>query len=334
MRRGYPINKFKVLPKAASLLLAILLGLAAAAQADSFTVYEGASLTDVSLFGNLNQYDPIITTAYGSYGCQVTAYTNALVYLQKAYPSIYGTNLVSDYSGTTLANTALTLGGANYLNVQVTRDGNGNITSASSTFRDQVWGVNLYIEAKAMDRTVYGAQMIPVPNQVGGNPPGGWTPARYKPGWVSMNSTYPTEAFLYDALSHSQGLVIDWNQANQQTGQIIFPGKSHLLTVTGLTWDSVTTSGTIYFIDPVGGTQRNSPFWQAANGVLWLDYGETNGVPWKKKDGITDWWYSGNVRISLALAEGPAPTPLPSTLLLLGSGLLGLAGVGRRLRKS
>ena len=53
----------------------------------------------------------------------------------------------------------------------------------------------------------------------------------------------------------------------------------------------------------------------------------------ERQDGVTDWWYSGNVRITLALAEGPA-VPLPSTLLLLGSGLLGLAGLGRKLRKS
>ena len=323
------MKKFRVFFKALSLCLAIPLGLTAGAQADSFTIYEGASLADVSRFGNLSQQNPIILSAYGGYGCQVTAYLNALVYLQKAYPSIYGTNLVSGYSPDTLANTAVTLGGANYMNVQVTKD-NNIITNAVCSFRDQVWGVNLYIEDKASDRTVYGAQMIPV----GNDPPGGWTQARYQPGWVSMNSTYPTEAFLYNALSNSQALVIDWNQADPGTGQLIWPGASHLLTVTGLTWDSGINSGIIYFIDPKGGTQHNSRFWQAANGVLWLDYGETNGVKWKRQDGITDWWYSGNVRISLALAEGPVPAPLPSTLLLLGSGLLGLAGVGRKLRKS
>lgn len=326
------MKKIRVLCKALPLCLAILLGLTAGAQADSFTVYEGDSLTDVSLFGNLSQYDPTITAAYSSYGCQVTAYSNALVYLQKAYPSIYGTNLVSAYSGTTLADTAVTLGGANYLNVQVTRV-NGTITSANSSFRDQVWGMYTYINEKVPGQTSYAAQMITVSNMVNNNPPGGWTQARPQPGWVSMDSTYPTEAFLYDALSNSQGLVIDWNQADSQTGQIIFPGKSHLLTVTGLTWDSSYQRGTLYYIDPVGGTQRNSPFWEAANGVLWLDYGETGGVPWTKKADGSNWWYSGNVRISLAMAEGPAPTPLPSTLLLLGSGLLGLVG-WRRFRKS
>ena len=321
------MEQFRVFFKALSLCLAIPLGLTAGAQADSFTIYEGASLTDVSFFGNLNQYDTTITTSYGSYGCQVTAYTNALVYLQKAYPGIYGTKLVSNYLGTTLDDTAVTLGGANYLNVQVTRDGNGTITGASSNFRDQVWGMSTYINEKVPGQTSYAAQMLPVPNQVGGNPSGGWTMARYQPTWVSMNATYPTEAFLYNALSNHQGLVIDWNQFSV--------GKSHLLTITGLTWDSSTNKGTLYFIDPVGGKQHNSPFSQASDGSLWLDYGEyAPGTPWKKADSITNWWYSGNVRITLAMAEGPAPTPLPSTLLLLGSGLLGLAGFGRRLRRS
>jgi hypothetical protein len=270
--------------------------------------------------------DPIIQAAYGGYGCQVTAYANGLRYLQNKYPGIYGTALIPNND---LANTAVTLGGANYMNVQVTKDSNGNITNAACPLRDQVWGVNLYIEDKAPRRTVYGAQMIPVVN----NSPGAWTEARYQPGWVSMNFAYPTEAFLYKALSNSQGLVILWNQADLNTGQFILPGKSHLLTVTGLTWDSVTNSGTIYFIDPKGGTQRNSPFWQAADGALWLDYGEyADGTPWKRLDG-QDWWFSGYTRITLALAEGRASVPLPSILLLLGSGLPGPGGGGEEIKE-
>jgi hypothetical protein len=325
------MNKFKVLPKAASLLLAILLGLTAGAQADSFTLYEGASLTDVTQFGNLNQQNSIITAAYGNYGCQVTAYTNALVYLQKAYPGIYGTSLVSDYSETTMANTAVTLGAPNYMKVQVTKDSNSKITNAFSTLRDQVWGVNLYIEGSTPGRTVYGAQMISVPDYDRFTAPGGWTETRPQPLWVSKAFTYPTEAFLSDALRNRQGLVICLNQADVY-GQWLSSGASHLVTVTGLTWDSSAKHGTLYYIDPSTGTQRNSPFWQAANSeMLWLDYGETEGVPWKRQDG-TNWWYSGNMRMTMALAEGPA-VPLPSTVLLLGSGLLGLAGIGRRLRK-
>ena len=324
------MKKVRVLFKVLSLCLAILLGLAAAGQADSVSVYEGTSLTDVSLFGSLDQHNQIIQAAYGNYGCQVTAYANALVYLQKAYPSIYGTSLVSDYSGDTLAHTAVTLGGADYMNVYVTRDGSNNITGAGSCLRDQVWGVYNYIEGNAAHRTVYGAQMIPVPNYPAA--PGGWTLARPQPTWVKKDFLYPTEAFLSNALRNKQGLVICWNVANQDG--MWLPGASHLLTVTGLTWDSSAKSGTLYFIDPSTGTQRNSPFRQAANSVmLWLDYGEyAPGSPWKNSNG-ENWWYSGDVRITLALAEGPA-VPLPSTVLLLGSGLLGLAGVGRKLRKS
>jgi hypothetical protein len=326
------MKKFRALSKALLLCLAILLGLTAAAQADSFIVYEGDSLTDVSRFGNLSQQHQIILNEYGNYGCQVTAYVNALVYLQKAYPSIYGTSLLSGYSADTLATAAVTLGRADYMNVYVTKDSNGNITGAGSRFRDQVWGVYNYIEAQAPDRTDYGAQMIPVPDMKDGYPLGGWTQARPQPIWVSKGNAYPTEAFLYNALSNSQGLVICWNEL-YPNGQLNLSGASHLLTVTGLTWDSITKKGTLYFIDPSVGTQRYSSFRQVGDGSLWLDYGEdADHTPWKKSTG-ENWWYSGDVRITLALAEGPA-VPLPSTLLLLGSGLLGLAGIGQRLRKS
>ena len=245
------MKKCKVLFTALSLCLAILLGLAAWAQADPVSVYEGTSLTDVSRFGNLNQHNQIIQAAYGDYGCQVAAYTNGLAYLQKAYPGIYGTSLITGYSETTMGNTAVTLGGANYLNVQVYKDSNGQITGAGSTIRDMVWGVNLYIEGQAPNRTVYDAQGIPVPNMQDGMPPGGWTTTRYQPVWVSMGSADPTEAFLYNALSKGQALVITWAQGDSTSGQWGGNGKaSHLLTVTGLTWDSTTNKGTLYFIDP------------------------------------------------------------------------------------
>ena len=324
------MKKSRGLFKVLSLCLAILLGLAAAAYADIYTVFEGASLGDPSRFGNLSQQEKIITDVYGNNGCPPTAIVNGFVYLQKQYPAIYGTTLVSGYDSTSMANTALTLGGSNYLNILVTKDGNGNITTMWY-YTGMIWGPNLYSENKAPGRTVYDAQKYPSAT----TGPGSWTAAAGpKPDWVSESTTSPTEAFLYNALSKSQALVIAWNQVNPSNGQIIWSGAGHVLTVTGLTWNSSDKKGTLYYIDPKGGMPHNSPFWLAANGALWLDYGETNGVRWKRLDGITDWWYSGDAQITVALAEGPVPTPLPSTLLLLGSGLLGLAGVGRKLRKS
>jgi hypothetical protein len=73
------MKNFWGLFKVVSFSLAIILVLASAGQAVSLTVYEGTSLTDVSLFGNLSQQNSTIKSAYGDYGCQVTAYTNALV---------------------------------------------------------------------------------------------------------------------------------------------------------------------------------------------------------------------------------------------------------------
>jgi hypothetical protein len=321
------MKRFRAIRQAVSLCLAILMGLAAGAQADSFLVYEGAYLGDPGLFGNLSQQEKIITDVYGNYGCPPTAIVNNFVYLQNQYPALYGTTLVSGYDATSMANTALTLGGSNYMNGLVTK--NGNVISTMWYYTDMVWGLNLYSQAQAPGRSVYAAQMYPGPR----TGPGSWTTARPQPNWVTMSTTSPTEAFLYNALSQSQTLVIAWNQVDSN-GQIMWTGAGHVLTVTGLTWDSSTTSGTLYYIDPKGGMPHNSPFWLAANGSLWIDYGEINGVPWKRQDKITDWWYSGYAQITVGLAEGPAPVPLPATLLLLGSGLLGLTGLGRRWRKS
>ena len=321
------MKKFRALSKALSLCLAILLGLAAVVYADIYTVFEGASLENYSQqFGNLSQQEKFITDVYGNYGCPPTAIVNGFVYLQKHYPSIYGTTLVSGYDAASMSNTALTLGSPNYMNGLVTK--NGNVTSTMWYYTDMIWGPNLYSQDQAPGRSVYAAQMYPTPP----TGPGSWTTARPQPDWVSMSLTSPTEAFLYNALSKSQALVIAWNQVDSN-GQILWSGAGHVLTVTGLTWNSSDQSGTLYYIDPKGGMPHNSPFWLAANGSLWIDYGETNGIHWKRLDGITDWWYSGNAQITVALAEGPVSTPLPSTLLLLGSSLLGLAGLGQRLRK-
>lgn len=54
----------------------------------------------------------------------------------------------------------------------------------------------------------------------------------------------------------------------------------------------------------------------------------TNGAP----DGVTSYGGLGNLDANVQI-YGSQVVPLPSTLLLLGSGLLGLAGLGRKFRK-
>jgi hypothetical protein len=92
--------------------LAVLLLLASAGNC---TIYQAAE--DPSLFGNLSQQDQILVAAYGNDACGPTSVVNALVYLQRKYPAIYGTSLVLNYDTSTLAATALKLGGFNYINI-------------------------------------------------------------------------------------------------------------------------------------------------------------------------------------------------------------------------
>lgn len=92
--------------------MAVLLLLASAGNC---TIYQASE--DPSLFGHLSQHDQILVAAYEHDASGPTSAVNALVYLQRKYPTIYGTSLVPNYDTSTLAATALKLGGFNYMNI-------------------------------------------------------------------------------------------------------------------------------------------------------------------------------------------------------------------------
>ncbi len=313
------MKKSRVLVKIPSLCLAILLGLAAIGIA-------GTHFEDASLFGNLSQGEPALRYAFDHNSCPSTAVVNALVFLQKKYPSVYGTSLVPGYDTTSMVSVALALGDHAYMNAIITKDGNDTVTKASWNYVDSVWGPNLYIESLRTGKTIYSVQKYP-------SPPQAWV--RPQPAWCSESTSSPTIKFIADALDKSQALFITWNQVNPTTGIINWSGAGHYLTVTGVDWHPATMTGTLYYMDPSYGSLHNSPIWfdQATGSrALWIDYGEDNGVPWvmPESEGGGDWWYHGDAQITLAMAMGPAP--LPPTVLLLGSGLVGLIG-WRRFRK-
>jgi hypothetical protein len=320
------MEKFRVFFKVVSLCLAILLGLAVAGQADTY--FEGSSLTDDSLFGHLSQGTGAIRTAYGTNGCPPTAVVNAFVYLQKKFPSVYGMSLVPGYDTASMASVAVALGNPAYMNGITTTDA-GKVSTTFWSYGDTVWGPNLYIESKMPGKTVYGVQKVPTNASEVHGP---------NPSWCSAATNYPQISFLIDALEKSQALFITWNQVNPDTGIINWSGAGHYLTVTGLVWDPAAMAGTLYYIDTSYGSFHNSPIWydqEKGTQALWIDYGEDGTNVWQNPPpGSGNWWFHGDAQITLAYAMGPVATPLPSTLLLLGSGLLGLAGLGRRLRKS
>ncbi len=288
----------RVLP----LCLAMLLSLAAAGNTTSYVVSEGSA----SAFGNLSQEDALMTPTFGNNGCPPTALVNSFIYLQNTYPTIYGTQLVASSSTADMATTAKALtgvpSGTNYLNY--------DFGTHSTTLKDYFWGTSTYIEGKVPNQTGYLGQVIST----------GYTSDM--PAWVNNGAAYPTWQFLFEQLQKSQAVIIFWKDVPGGT-------KKHFMSVTGMNFNDANNNGTVDFsenatityIDPKDGQQYTSQIWQYTDGTLRLYYHNDNYN-----------WYSGNTKIYMAESFGPVP--LPGTLLLLGSGLLGLAGVRRRFKRN
>jgi hypothetical protein len=279
------------------ILAALSLCLPAAAQAKS--AYLGTSATDTSLFGHLSQQDPAIRALWGYNGCQPTALTNALVYLQKNYPGVYANYLVSDYSWTTLVQTAVTLGGPSYLNMtqEGFTDGGYHIWP-----RDMAWGGYLYMQDQDHN-------MAPQTTWFGTGGPDwlcrwNWNLERPLPTWATINNFNPNPTQIYNNLKNSKAVIILWYGVTLGSdGRVTnwFNGSSHYMTVTGITWDDASQTGILYYIDPVGGSARSSSIWLVDSWALCMDY--SNG------------WYTGPAMIVFQMAVGPggaAPVQPPT----------------------
>ena len=60
--------------------------------------------------------------------------------------------------------------------------------------------------------------------------------------------------------------------------------------------------------------------WNGPNNTAWITHGPNN------QSSVNSGW----AKLTTTVVETPAPVPLPATMLLFGSGLLGLIGVARR----
>ena len=298
------MKKFTGLIAVSLICLAALLLLTAPA----FPYPSYSALENTAEFGNLSQTNANLPQPdFNKAGCGPTALANSLLYLQNAHPGIYGTSLVLDPNN--LAATAKMLVGnpigTNYL----------NWTSTDGVYwNDYFKGTRNYIEHQAAGKTTYHGEA--------------WAGTGF-PGWVDVHSGYPTWDFLYGALQKSQAVMINWRD------NAYSPIKKHYMSITGISFNDFNNNGIIdsgegqiTYIDPRDGGVHTTQLWQdtgQSGNPLMLSYANPDPINYPT-------WYTGNAQIVMAEAFGPVP--LPSTVLLLGSGLLGLAGVGRRLRKS
>ncbi len=225
-----------------------------------------------------------------SHGSGPVAAVTSFLFLQHVYP-IYDNRLVTNIIYDTLL-----LASSTYMN-----------TSFSGTWvRDFVWGASKFTDVRVPGSTVYLGQAVPQGDWSIFNP-GGWTAERYKPSWLTEGN--PTWWFIFLQLVQGKNVEISLSAGSDE---------ARFLTATGINFndanhDEVMASeenAELYFINPADGSTSFTHIWQTGAGELL----QTDFAP--------------GCYLTMAVSEGPVP--LPSTLLLVGSGGLGLLAWRRR----
>jgi hypothetical protein len=147
-------------------------------------------------------------------------------------------------------------------------------------------GLPSFVDNHVPGHTVYASQVAWEGSWI--YPPAPSTP----PSWVQQG-TSPTWQFLYNTLSNGAALNIEL--CNTGTG------GEHFVSVTGISWDDTTNSGTLTIMNPSGGAV------------------DTFGIRQNGYDIDTDYWGPNASWISADLSMTPIPEPTTMILLLCGA---------------
>jgi hypothetical protein len=260
---------------------------------------------NLAYFGTLNQRSldysyPQFGTGDGNMSCGPSAATNSLVYLQNAFPDIYGHSLIAaagrsmtgSIAYTTYDDWIYTAGGvlasAKYMDT----------TQANGTYHDDfIQGLYNYTRTASPGTLCYSAQDYWATSSWGGQPAG--TP----PSWVS--GVAPTWNYLYGALNRSDDVLALFSYVR---------GGGHYVSIEGMTWNDVQGSGTVTFMDPWTGTQASATMY-LASGKIYTSYG-----------GSAPSWISA---LDVLVPVRPVPPPPQQSGAFGGS--LGASGDGNQI---
>lgn len=200
-----------------------LLGLALLS---AFALPAEALTLDLADYGWMDQYS--LDTSHnflGDEACVPTSSTNALTYLQNAFPALYGTSL----SGTTYVDWKATD------ETLVTQMGT---TAANGTYYDQfIYALQNYITVQKNYAFTQFISMFPANN---------WSEPYPDPAFNTNG--HPTASFLSGALASQAAVLVSIEYTNGNGG--------HELLVNGLDWDEDTNTGMLYFVDPLDPSQN------------------------------------------------------------------------------